>query len=190
MSTTRADIVTAAERVFDRRGFTAAGMDQLTAAANVSSRTLYKHLGSKSGLIAVVLETRRTRFFTAFDVETVAALFSSLASWTEAEGARGCLFLRAQGEGLAEDSSISSVVSTYRRELHDLVRRIVRLETGRDDDELAEQILVLFEGAVSASSYHGTRAIRAAASAAEALVSLARRGSTHAPNDNTPKESR
>lgn len=52
--TTRDRIIEAAEDVFDRRGFAGTGIDQITDAAGVSSRTLHKHLSSKTGLIAFV----------------------------------------------------------------------------------------------------------------------------------------
>ena len=43
-------LVTASEALFDRHGFTATGMDKLTQGAGISSRTLYKHAGSKNGV--------------------------------------------------------------------------------------------------------------------------------------------
>ena len=56
---TKTQIVVSAEREFDCNGFAATGMDRLTQAAEVSSRTLYKHVGSKTALIvAVVWEWR------------------------------------------------------------------------------------------------------------------------------------
>ena len=170
MSSTRSAIIADAERVFDRHGFAASGMDRLTETANVSSRTLYKHLGSKNGLITAVLEARCERFFATFQVNTIDALFGALGSWTEAEGARGCLFLRAEGEDLGQNGEVTSAVTAYRTRLRDLIRDIVTTETGEDDDFLTEQILILFEGATSAASYRGQKAILAARSAAAVLI--------------------
>src|SRR5699024_10540841 len=68
-------IITSTEPVFDQHGFAGSGVDRLTEAAGVSSRTLYKHLGSKSGLIAAVLNARRERFARLFDVATIDELF-------------------------------------------------------------------------------------------------------------------
>lgn len=70
MSTTRTDIVTNCEPVFDRNGFAATGMDALTKATNVSSRTLYKHLGGKTGLTIAVLQARMERFFSTCTAST------------------------------------------------------------------------------------------------------------------------
>ncbi|MGJ9421174.1 TetR/AcrR family transcriptional regulator [Aeromicrobium sp. CF3.5] len=173
MTTTRSRIISAAGHVFDRHGFAGTGIDRLTESAGVSTRTLYKHLGSKSGLVVAVLDERRARFVDRFDVDTVDELFDTLEAWTQTEGARGCLFLRAQSEDGEGTLGVSSTVTAYREQLHDLVRRVVTHETGHDDDVLAEQVLVLFEGATSAASYRGTAAIHAAKAAASALVNQA-----------------
>lgn len=170
MTTTRERIIAGAEPVFDQCGFAATGVDKLTGAAGVSSRTLYKHLGSKSALIAAVLDARRGRFLRAFDVATVDELFSALASWVRVEGARGCLFLRALGEGGKTDPQIVATVTAYRAQLHHLIGSLVHNETGRDNELLTEQLIVLFEGATSGASYRGTRAITAARTAAAALL--------------------
>ena len=164
-------IFQSAEDAFDRHGFTATGMDRLAAAAELSSRTLYKHVGSKNALIATVLKARCTRFFTGFDVHSVDALFAALEEWTHTEGARGCLFLRAEGETGGELPEVSDAVTAYRRRLRELISRVVANDTGQGArDELVEQILVLFEGAISAASYRGTKAINAARTGAAVLV--------------------
>lgn len=172
---TRSHIVSSAERVFDRYGFAATGMDQLTRAADVSSRTLYKHVGSKADLITAVLEERCRRFFSRFDVHSVDALFNALEKWTRAEGARGCLFLRALGETGGETPVISNAVAAYRANLRQLVRRAVDNDVGsKGNDLLVQQILVLLEGATSVASYHGIGAISAARAAAAVLLKQAR----------------
>lgn len=172
---TKTQIVVSAEREFDCNGFAATGMDRLTQAAEVSSRTLYKHVGSKTALIVAVLDERCRRFSSQFEVHSVDALFTALEEWTRTEGARGCLFLRAQGEAGADAPDIAEAVAGYRRQLRDLIGRIVANDIGRSDcDMLVEQILVLFEGATSVASYHGTEAISAARAAAAFLVEQAR----------------
>lgn len=176
MSTTRSVIIANCERVFDRNGFAASGIDTLTEAANVSSRTLYKHLGSKAGLTVAVLEARMERFFDTCTASTIGELLTDLERWIEAEGARGCLFLRAQGESASTDASeesatgVSTVVAEYRRRLRELIGRIVVNEVGHDDEALPDELLIVFEGATSAASYQGPRAVTAARRVASALL--------------------
>jgi AcrR family transcriptional regulator len=171
---TRTQILSRAEAVFDERGFAASGMDRLTDAAGVSTRTLYKHVGSKTALIEAVLRERSGRFFAQVTATSVAELFAGLEQWASDEGARGCFFLRAAGENGDGVTGVSEAVAEYRARLGDLIAVIVAEEAGESDELLAEQILVLFEGATSAASYRGVPAVRAAAAAASALVAARR----------------
>lgn len=181
MTTTRSDIIAACEQVFDRNGFAGSGIDTLTEAAQVSTRTLYKHLGSKSGLAIAVLEARMERFYESCAASSIAELFTELEHWVSSEGARGCLFLRAQGEA-GEDPAIAEVVARYRQRLREMLARIVAVELGREsaaapaaaDFALTTAVLVLFEGATSAASYLGAEAVSTARSSASALVDRAR----------------
>lgn len=173
MPTTRSDIIASSERVFDQFGFAATGMDTITEAANVSSRTLYKHVGSKAGLTLTVLEARMDRFFETCSASTIDELFAGLEAWIDSEGARGCLFLRAEGETGgpgASESAVSTVVAEYRRRLQELIGRLVIDELGREDKDLSAEVLVVFEGATSAASYLGPRAVSIARSAASTLL--------------------
>ncbi|MCB1884579.1 MAG: TetR/AcrR family transcriptional regulator [Geminicoccaceae bacterium] len=177
----RRQIVLAAERAFDREGFAATGMDRLVREAGVSSRTLYKHVGSKDALALAVLEGRGERFFAGLPGDRVAGLFDGLGRWIEAEGARGCLFLRAHGEYAARDAAIVALVRRHKARLADEVARRVAGDLGRSDADLARQILILFEGATAAAVHLGPGAATAAGAAADALVALARGKAPWAP---------
>lgn len=170
----RTRLITTAEQLFDRHGFTATGMDRLTQGAGISSRTLYKHVGSKNGLIAAVLNERGRRFLRRMNVTTVDDLFVALGAWMTEEGARGCLFLRALGETGGDLSEIVEVITTHKQRLAQRVGQIIELEIGRRDDELAEEILLIFEGATHAIVYQGQAAIEGARRAARILMSAER----------------
>lgn len=179
MPASRERIISSAERVFDHRGFAASGMDALTAAAGVSTRTLYKHVGNKTGLVVAVLESRNSRFFAHCHAASVDELFARLEEWVTAEGSRGCLFLRAHGEAGETTPEIAEAVADYRTQLRSMIARIVGDDLGgdiivREDDATVTQILVLFEGATSTASYLGTAAVTSAREAAACLMSQAR----------------
>lgn len=170
MHPTRSEIIASSEQVFDRNGFAASGMDTLTEAAGVSSRTLYKHVGSKAGLTLAVLESRMHRFFNACTASTIEELFDDLETWIETEGARGCLFLRAQAESTAAHPEVLSIVNEYRNRLRELIDGLVAVELGHADETITDALLVVFEGATSVASYLGPRAVAAARTAANALL--------------------
>ncbi|KHJ49731.1 TetR family transcriptional regulator [Vreelandella venusta] len=172
---TKTKLVAAAESLFDRHGFTATGMDKLTRAASMSSRTLYKHAGSKTALITEVLKERHRRFQPCLEVKSISALFDSLEAWIKTEGSRGCLFLRAQGETGGDTPEITAVVLAHKKELHQKIQEIVALETGTYHPPLAAQILVLFEGASAVAVYQGIEAITSARAAALTLLQQVQR---------------
>ena len=165
-------IIAAAEHTFDHHGFTASGMDRLTDAAGVSSRTLYKRIGNKNSLMAAALANRRERFFRFLNVRSIDALFAQLEDWTEAEGARGCLFLRALSDTGGSVIEVTSEVVVYRQSLRDFIACLVIEETGTD--LAADGILALFEGAVTAASYRGRNATQAARTTAALLLEHSR----------------
>lgn len=174
MTTTRDQILQRSERAFDEHGFAASSVDHLTQAAGVSTRTLYKHVGSKNALIEAVLRERSARFFASVTPASAAELFAQLERWTVEEGARGCFFLRAEADGRGSVEGVPAAVSQYRASLRELVARVVRSELGEHDDLLTDQLLVLVEGATSAASYQGVAAVTAAASAAATLIGARR----------------
>jgi len=167
-------LLAAAERLFDRHGFTATGMDRLTAAAGMSSRTLYKHVGSKAALMAAVLTERGQRFLQQIDVPDVDTLFTALEAWMRTEGARGCLFLRALGETGGDLPQVADAVAVHKTAFRQRIARIVAADLGRPDADLAEQVLVLFEGATAAAIHRGLAAVAAARAAAAAVMAQAR----------------
>lgn len=171
----RTKLITTAEQLFDRHGFTATGMDRLTKAAGLSSRTVYKYVGSKAALTATVLSERGRRFMQGFDVHTVDAMFAALEDWMRVEGARGCLFLRAYGETGGDTPEIVEAVTSHKNAFRERLADIVAQDVGNDGDPaLIEQILVLFEGATAAAVYRGPQAVTAARKAAAILIAQAR----------------
>ena len=163
-------LVTASEALFDRHGFTATGMDKLTKGAGISSRTLYKHAGSKNALIVRVLCERDKRFARRLEVESIDALFKALEDWVRVEGARGCLFLRALGETGSDTPEIVEAVLAHKARVAERIVVLVERDTGRDDPMLVEQIIVLFEGATAAAVYRGEQAVIAARQSAATLM--------------------
>ncbi|WP_110686021.1 TetR/AcrR family transcriptional regulator [Salinicola aestuarinus] len=170
----RARLLDAAEALFDRHGFTATGMDRLTSAAGISSRTLYKHVGSKNGLMAAVLQARDRRFRRRVDVASVDAFFAALETWFAEEGARGCLFLRTWRETGGDVPEIAEAMSRHKAFMQETIGELVVSEIGSRDEALADEILVLFEGMVHAYTYRGEAMASAARRAVHTLVSAAR----------------
>lgn len=170
-------ILSSAEELFNSNGFNATGVDSLSRAADVSSRTLYKHVGSKIGLINEVLKSRDARFSAQFDpavLKSVTQMFDVLQTWHQKHGYQGCLFLRATGEGIDSDSAVADTIRKHKASVADTIRRLVKREIG-DQEDISDQILVLFEGATAAAVYRGSVAISEARNAALTLLTAASR---------------
>ena len=174
---TKTKLLTSAERLFDQQGFMATSMDQLTEAAQMSSRTLYKHTGGKTELVKTVLVARDERFMQIIDVQSIDDLFDALHTWTRTEGARGCLFLRAYGETGGKTAELNEVILRHKAAFQAQITNIICGELGADHPNLsllADQILVLIEGATAAAIYRGADAITAAHQAAVTLIAQAK----------------
>lgn len=175
----RAQIVAAAQKVFQEEGFQGVGVDRLLEPSGASTRTLYKHFGSKDGLAAAVLADRAGRFLAVLSEPVpaqnpVAALFDGLRRWMAEEGAHGCLFLRALGEYAARGGGIADQVRTHKEAVRAVIAARVAAELGRPDEAVAAQVWLLFEGATAASAVAGAGVVAAAKDAASVLVSASK----------------
>ena len=140
----RQTILDAAYRLFRRKGFVRASMDEIAASAGVTKRTLYYHFASKDTLLAEVLEAQHALALAAF---------------------------RIFGEGLA--GSPEAIIDQLFRDLAvwshlaDLLAK-ARVKSAR---ERAREIWLLSEGAICMILVHGDRSYAsAAAEAAKKLV--------------------
>ncbi|WP_217475621.1 TetR/AcrR family transcriptional regulator [Stutzerimonas stutzeri] len=172
-------MIAGALRIFEAEGFRGVGIDRVIAPSGVSTRTLYKHFGSRDGLVIAVLETRHRAFMDLLQVsdknaDPVDNLFDSLEAWMQTHSACGCMLLRARSEYATASEPIVSLVRQQKDEFRAEVASRVRAALGRDDAQLATQIWLLFEGATAAASVANTAVIEDAKAAALALVAHAR----------------
>ncbi|MBM3605854.1 MAG: TetR/AcrR family transcriptional regulator [Alphaproteobacteria bacterium] len=177
----RHDMIVGAMSTFEAQGFRGTGVDAVLAPSGASTRTLYKHFGSRDGLVQAVLEQRHRDFMEQLGTarsDPVGELFSALERWLATHGSYGCMLLRARSEYAGANEAIVALV---RRQKDDFNRKIacrIRAAIGRDDPELATQVWLLFEGATAAASVADLSVVGIARRAALALVKAAK---VHAP---------
>jgi len=176
----RSEIISAAARIFETEGLRGVGIDRVIAPSGVSTRTLYKHFGSRDGLVIAVLEARHRRFMErlseakAENVGPIGSLFDTLRSWIEEHGAHGCMLLRAHSEYGEASQDIVQLACQQKHEFRDEVARRVGRVLGRQEPMLSTQIWLLFEGATAAASVAGASVIGDAKNAALSLLEIAR----------------
>ncbi|MCW2809645.1 MAG: hypothetical protein JWP61_103, partial [Friedmanniella sp.] len=105
-STAHESLLASASRLFYDEGITATGVDAVVRAAGVTKPTLYAHFGSKSVLVAAVLERRfqdrrselAARLAPLPTADHPLAVFDWLTVFYTVGGERGCGFLNAAAE--------------------------------------------------------------------------------------------
>jgi AcrR family transcriptional regulator len=172
-------IVVGAADVFETEGFRGIGIDRIIASSGVSTRTLYKHFGSRDGLVIEVLRARHAAFMAQLAADPgasnpIAHLFDTLRHWIEARGARGCMLLRARSEYASACEEIVALVQQQKDEFRAEVAKRIRHCLGRDDATLTIQIWLMFEGATAGASVAGASVIDDAKQAALLLIATAR----------------
>jgi len=181
---TRKRILEAAYALFRRQGYSRVSMDEIAASTRVTKRTLYHHFRSKDDLLACVLEAQHGLALQAFQSfadrmtgspETVVeTMFRELAVWVDKPRWAGSGFTRLVIE-LADLPGHPARTIARRHKAH-LERMLAELlgRTGiAQPEELAREIWLLSEGAISCILVHGDRGYSAAATrAARALVRL------------------
>jgi AcrR family transcriptional regulator len=164
-ATTR--LLDAADELFYDRGIQAVGMDQIRSASGVSLKRLYRCFPSKERLVVAYLRRRDGRWraelagFVARHGDSdarVLAVFDWLYDWFARPGYRGCAFLNSFGELGAATPAVAEAARDHK----ELLRRYLAglaAETAADDPaSLADQLLVLVDGAISVAAITGNPA--------------------------------
>lgn len=167
-----------AEALFYERGIQAVGMAELRATSGVSLKRFYQCFASKDELVEAYLRRRDARWLTALTThvehsseQAVLAVFDWLHEWFREPGFRGCAFLNSFGELGGVAPAVAEVARDHKRALHDYLRELAGQLDVADPAELAEQLLILVDGAIATAAVNGRAdAARTARSAAAALV--------------------
>lgn len=171
-------IAEVAAELFYREGIHVVGMDRLADAAGLTKRTIYRHYPSKDALIAAsILRAPRVRFPNAGSpLEQITGAFEALEGYLEGTSYRGCPYILFTAE-LAEPRHparrlIEHLIEKRRRWFRDRAT-----EAGFDaPDDIAEQLDVLFDGALASGAKRGDAvAVRAAKRTARTVLRAAKR---------------
>ncbi len=177
----RDELVRKALDVFYRNGFHATGMDMLVVETGVSKTSMYKHFRTKEDLILAALRLRDENFrnFLYRRIEELAdtpvgrllALYDVLAEWFSKKEFRGCMFIKASAEYQEKEHPIHVQSAEHKRLLLEHFTKIARAAGAREPETLANQLMLLKEGAiVTAVMGLGNDPAQKAKLAAEVLI--------------------
>lgn len=130
-------------------------MDRIRAESGVPLKRLYKAFPSKESLVTAYLDRRDRRWMdslrqavTGAAADPIGAVFDWLADWFTEPGFRGCAFLNTYGELGSGPAGVLDVVHRHKADLRSLLAELA----GRDRPDLADQLLLLVEGATAVAA--------------------------------------
>ncbi|EKS7204775.1 TetR/AcrR family transcriptional regulator [Enterobacter asburiae] len=161
---TREKILTTAEQLIYQNGIHAMGMDLLVKTSGVARKSIYRHFSNKEDVASAALNGRDERWMQWFRTESdkgetpqdrILNMFTVLKSWFESEGFRGCAFINTAGEVGDPDDPVRLIAKVHKQKLLDYALELSRqLDTGHAE-ELARQLLILMEGAITVTYVMG-----------------------------------
>lgn len=169
-------LLATARRLFTRHGASNVGINDVITAAGVARMTLYNNFPSKDALtVAVYEEMARAALQALGELETsgrseeesILAVFDHFDRSEREAGYRGCPFIHASLQAADASGPIHAIVQSYKRGLREHI--VHALDEGRRNRaEVADQIVLLLDGAVTEAYLKGvadpmTAAKRAAA---------------------------
>jgi AcrR family transcriptional regulator len=177
----RARLLAAADELFAGHGIAATPVDEAVRRAGVATMTLYHHFDGKDALVAAYLRDRHERWMRRWEAHIAAApsaadrllaIFDALEEWAREGGAvRGCAFVDAAAELSDHDHPAWREIAAHKRELRSRLVELGAAADRADAERLADQLLLIYEGALSGLLVgHLERPIAQARDLAEALL--------------------
>lgn len=181
----RRHLIGVATDLFNRYGYHAVGVDQVIAESGVAKTTLYRHFKSKDELIVAVLEGIDERFRDDMRSfvdgrggsagDKLLATFDFLLDWFEGTEFYGCPFINAAGEYSDRSSPVFHAAILHKRLMVAYFEELARGADLSEPRQIAEEINLLHEGAISVAHITGDASIARKAGRAAAKL-LAQHG--------------
>ncbi|MGI9025650.1 MAG: TetR/AcrR family transcriptional regulator [Burkholderiaceae bacterium] len=180
-SAARSRLVAVATDLFYRKGIPNVGINEIVEASTVARMTLYNHFPSKDALVMAVLEQRTEKRQAGIAAalarartprSKVLAVFDYLAAVVSEPDFRGCAFINAAVERAEPSDPAHRVAAEHKSWIAARFEIIARSANWSDPGLLAEQLLVLWDGAaVGAYLHQSPRPVVAARAAVKSLLS-------------------
>lgn len=163
-SITREKILATAEQLIYQNGIQATGMDLLVKTSGVARKSIYRYFATKDEVAAAALNARDVRWMNWFRAESDQApdararilnMFTVLKGWFESEGFRGCAFINTAGEVGDPQDPIRLIAKLHKQKLLTYTLELCEQLDIADPDPLANQLLILMEGAITVARVMG-----------------------------------
>lgn len=153
-------VLDAASRLFYERGIHSVGVDTIAEEARVTKKTLYDRFGSKEALVVSYLQHRDARWRNYLDAELakvpdagidrVLAVFDAAITWSGENSPKGCSAINARAEvgPSADDHAVLPEVRRQKAWLLAVFRELCAEAEVPDAEEIAQALMLLYEGAI------------------------------------------
>lgn len=158
-SAARARLLSTATRIFYAEGIHSVGVDRITAEAQVTRATLYRHFSGKEDLVLAYLgqadqgireQTASARASGRSAVDSVRAVAKSITEGIQSPGFRGCAFLNAAAEYPDPANPIRQAVLAHRQWFLNTVTDLLAQVGDAPADAAGRHLVMLRDGAMAA----------------------------------------
>jgi AcrR family transcriptional regulator len=156
----RARLLAAADELFSNHGIAGTPVDDAVRRAGVATMTLYHHFEGKDALVAAYLRDRHERWMQRWEshigaatdpTDRLLAIFNALDEWANEGGAaRGCAFVDAGAELSHRSHPAWNEIDAHKRDLRNKLVELAETLEEADPGRLADQLLLIYEGALTA----------------------------------------
>ena len=172
----KAHLAKVAADLFYREGIHAVGVDRIADEARVTKRTLYHHYRSKEELIAAALLVSPIIEFPAegTPAERILGAFERLGEFLTGSDYRGCPYIIFTAELVRCDHPARHIIERRVAKRRAWFRDLAAQAGAKDPDLLADELDVLFDGALASGAKSLTlKPAKAAIAAARTLLASA-----------------
>jgi AcrR family transcriptional regulator len=159
----RERLLAAAEELFYGEGINTVGIDRVIERAGVAKASLYDAFGSKEELIRCYLAARHDarvarmeEKLARYDTprEKLLGIFDAMTEMMASPTFRGCAFVRAGAE-MHSAPKVKAVIDESRAWLRALFRDLAKQCGAAHPDRLAQQLVILYDGAAVSAQMDG-----------------------------------
>lgn len=151
-------IMEAAADLFYQEGVQNVGIDRVIAESGVAKMSLYNNFKSKDALIAAWLQQRDANWRKWFQktvenratepIQQLLAIFDVLEEWFSQPDFRGCAFINSSVELVDPAHPGYQVAVEHQQAIFSYILKLVKAAEIANPDKVAEQLLLLIEGAI------------------------------------------
>jgi AcrR family transcriptional regulator len=160
----RQRILETAQRLFYRDGFRAVGIDTIIAEAGVAKMSLYRHFPSKDDLIVAYLEESHRQYWEWLDgavadiddpVDELVGMFVAIEKVATSPECLGCTFQGTAAEFPDRQHPGHRIALTHKQTVRNRFAQLAAAASLRNPEELADQLLLVMDGAWVAARMYG-----------------------------------